>query len=43
MTANLLMLAAFAISIALALACVLCLRWWRQREERRSPLQRKQV
>lgn len=43
MTANLLMFAAFAISITLALACVLALRWWRKREERRSPLQRKQV
>lgn len=43
MTANLLMFASFALSIALALACVLSLRWWRRREERRSPLQRKQV
>ncbi|MBL0227680.1 hypothetical protein [Thermomonas sp.] len=43
MTANLLMFAAFGISILLALTCVLALRWWRRREERRSPLQRKQV
>lgn len=43
MTANLLMLASFAISILLVMACALMLRWWRKREERRSPLQRKQV
>ena len=43
MTANILMFASFALSITLALACVMALRWWRKREERRSPLQRKQV
>ena len=43
MTANLLMLGSFAISIALVVVCVVALRWWRKREERRSPLQRKQV
>lgn len=43
MKANLLMLGAFAVSLILAILCILIVRWWRKREERRSPLQRKQV
>lgn len=43
MIPNLLMLAAFAISIACAVLCIVVLRVLRNREERRSPLQRKQI
>ena len=43
MTANLLMLGAFATSVAFAIVCILVLRLVRRRQERRSPLQQRQV
>ena len=43
MMATNLMLAAFAISITLAVVCVVVMRYMRRRQERRSPLRRKQV
>lgn len=43
MTVHLLMVGAFAISIALAVGCILCLRLVRERQERRSPLRSRQI
>ena len=43
MTVHLLMLGAFAVSIALAVGCILCLRLLRERQERRSPLRSRQI
>lgn len=43
MNANLAMLAAFAVSFGLTVVCVLLLRLFRKRQERRSPLQDKPI
>lgn len=43
MSPNVLIFGSFATSVVLIVACVMALRWWRRRNQRRSPLQNRRL